>query len=348
MSYLILKSFLNLHNILKYYVKQKLLDMLSSCKLEQESKIDYVDQEINYVDIKYYEESRKILKKSLDSFMIVLKEREYEHDKQTHQTSILEILTDYKVRMYFDIENIPRDNQEMIYEIINEIYKMTGLDKYDPKHEKYALTFNPNSHHEGLSYHLYLPIRTTKRDIYNFIKLFNHYTDYKYVNMIDYRVYGKNRLFRTVGCCCPGQWKKRQQRRLDDYHRLVKGDLDDTVIQNYKNLSLVFSCSCDQKINDEFDKKVYKTESNFSESQARKYQYYKKPNPFNKSYTFNNNESLIERINEMKNKIDMKIFKNANKTKQIINNQNQLRDTNRMIFLMFVAVIVLMIANLFK
>lgn len=318
---------------------------MAYCKLEQESKIVYIDQEINYVDIKYYEESRKILKKSLDSFMIVLKEREDEHTKQKHQTSILEILTDYKVRMYFDIENIPKNNKEMIYEIINEIYKLTGLNKYDPKHEKYALTFNPNSRHEGLSYHLFLPIRTTKRDIYNFIKLFNHYTDYKYVNMIDYRVYGKNRLFRTVGCCCPGQWKKRQERRFEDYHMLVKGDLHDTIIQNYKNLALVFDCCIDQKITEEFNNNVYKTESNFSDGQ-RRYQCNKKLN--DQSKTLDKQNELLEKINEMKNKIDMEIFKNANQTKQIINNQNQLRDTNRIIFLMFIAIVVLVIMNLFK
>lgn len=314
------------------------------CKLEQESNNTLFEQEIKYVDIKYYEESRKILKKDLVSFLNTLEEQDSESDKRHCKTSILEILTDSKVRMYFDIENIPKGNEDMIYEIINQIYKLIGLDKYDPKHKKYALTFNPNSHHEGLSYHLFLPIRTTKNAIYNFIKLFNHYTDYKYVNMIDYRVYGKNRLFRTVGCCCPGQWKKKQYRRFDDYHMLVKGDMYDTVIQNYKNLELVFNCYVDRKITDEFNNKVYKTESNFSEGQRK---YHNKPNVSNNSNTLDKQNELLEKINEMKNKIDMEIFKNANQTKHIINNQNQLRDT-RIIFLMFIAVIVLLIANLFK
>ena len=67
----------------------------------------------------------------------------------------------------------------------------------------------------------------------------------------------------------------------------------------------------------------------------------------NNSNTLDKQNELLEKINEIKNKIDMEIFKNANQTKHIINNQNQLRDT-RIIFLMFIAVIVLLIANLFK
>ena len=77
--------------------------------------------------------------------------------------------------------------------ITDKIYEIMQLK--DRKTYKYTLTFNNNSHHEGLSYHLFIPVVSTKTSIYNFIKLFNHRTDYKYVNMIDYRVYGKNRLF---------------------------------------------------------------------------------------------------------------------------------------------------------
>lgn len=333
---------------------------MSVCRLEKPNKDSY--QLIKYVDIKNYESPRIIQIECLNLFVADINKQldkiikqQSEYDK-SHCTSILEILTDDDVRMYFDIENIPKNDYSLIDEIIDKIYKLTGLDKYDPKY-KYALTFNPNSHHEGLSYHLFLPVRTTKSDIYNFIKLFNYLTNYKYINMIDYRVYGRNRLFRTVGCCCPGQLKKKQERRFDDYHRLFEGELCDTIIQNYKNLDLVFSCPYDKDISHEFDEKVHRAESNFSEGQPRKYQHYKKPNTFNKSNNSliekpkvfdKSNNSLIERIDKLTNKLDTEIFKNANQTKQTINLENQLRNMNRTIFLIIIAVVIFMIMNFFK
>ena len=164
---------------------------------------------INFIDIKSYNTKRLIKCEPLSDYMKILQEQASEDNKnvEIHDNvnySMLEVLTDDKVRMYFDIENIPKDDKAMIYKIIDKIYEImrvypkTSCVDY-PKYKNYALTFNNNSHHEGLSYHLYLPIKSTKTDIYNFIKLFNYRTDYKYANMVDYRVYGKNRLFRTVG-----------------------------------------------------------------------------------------------------------------------------------------------------
>ena len=226
----------------------------------------------------------------------------------------------------------------MIYKIIDKIYEImrvypkTSCVDY-PKYKNYALTFNNNSHHEGLSYHLYLPIKSTKTDIYNFIKLFNYRTDYKYANMVDYRVYGKNRLFRTVGSRCPNKSNPFIPRNQEDYHKLIKGELVDTVIQNHSGLDLVFKCSSTKRLDDEFNKRMNKMNNQFSKETKAK---------LIKSNI--ENKLLLKQLDEIKDKLKDVLSDNKNKTKQLIRNQYN----NRLIILMFVAVIVLLIANLFK
>ena len=112
------------------------------------------DDIIKYIDIKSYNSKRIIKTASLSNYLDILKEQASEDNKNVKRHdnanySMLEILTDDKVRMYFDIENIPRDNKEMIYEIIDKIYEIMQLKDRDTYN--YTLTFNPNSHHEGLS-----------------------------------------------------------------------------------------------------------------------------------------------------------------------------------------------------
>ena len=322
-----------------------------------------VDNMIDFVDITSYNTKRKIKCKPLSRYMEKLREQASEDNKnvEIHDNvnySMLEILTKDEVRMYFDIENIPKDNKEMIYEIINKIYEIMQLknkvssEDYE-KYRQYALTFNNNSHHEGLSYHLYLPIKSHKKDIYNFIKLFNYRTDYKYVNMIDYRVYGKNRLFRTVGSRCPSKSNPfYTPRNQEDYHKLIKGGLDDTVIQNHNGLDLVFKCKTTKELDNEFNNKINKVGKHFSDEIKTKlitknnYHNQQKFKPNFNNPRFNNpnfnNSLLLKQINEIKDKMEVELSKN--KTKQLIRNQ----DNNRLIILMFVAVIVLLIANLFK
>ena len=362
-----------------------------------DSEID--DNVISFVDIKSYNTKRIIRRESLSEYMRILQEQASEDNKnvEIHDNanySMLEVLTDDNVRMYFDIENIPKDNKEIINEIIYKIYETMKIDfkikkeyehyKDRDEYKRYALTFNPNSHHEGLSYHLYLPIRSTKKDIYNFIMLFNHCTDYKYVNMVDYRVYGKNRLFRTVGSRCPSKFKPFNPRRQEDYHKLIKGELADTVIQNYNNLDLVFECKITKELDDEFNDRINKVNNKFSYETKTKlitkdeYRKLKPKTILNKprfnNQNFNNssspkqldeikdnlkslslkqlnevkdkleNELSIKQLEEIRDKLKVMVSNNENKPKQLIRNQ----DNNRITILMFIVVIVLMIANLFK
>ena len=353
-----------------------------------------VDNMIDFVDITSYNTKRKIKCKPLSRYMEKLREQASEDNKnvEIHDNvnySMLEILTKDEVRMYFDIENIPKDNKEMIYEIINKIYEIMQLkNKVSPedyeKYRKYALTFNNNSHHEGLSYHLFLPIRSTKTDIYNFIKLFNYRTNYKYVNMIDYRVYGKNRLFRTVGSRCPSKFKPFTPRNQEDYHKLIEGELADTVIQNWNKIGLSFICHTRKELDDEFNNRINKVSNHFSDETKTKlitkdeYRKLKPKTILNKprfnNQNFNNssspkqldeikdnlkslslkqlnevkdkleNELSIKQLEEIRDKLKVMVSNNENKPKQLIRNQ----DNNRITILMFIVVIVLMIANLFK
>lgn len=325
------------------------------------------DDIIKYIDIKSYNSKRIIKAVSLSNYLDILKEQASEDNKNVERHdnvnySMLEILTDNKVRMYFDIENIPRNNKEMIYEIIDKIYEIMQLK--DRETYNYTLTFNNNSHHEGLSYHLFIPVASTKTNIYNFIKLFNHRTDYKYVDMIDYRVYGKNRLFRTVGSRCPSKLNPFTPRRQEDYHKLIEGQLISSIIQNTSKLDLFFKCESSKILDDEFNNRINKVNNKFSEES--KYQRLLNLYPDQRKFkpNFNNpnfdnslslrqlndvkeklkNELLLKQLDEIKDKLKDVLSNNKNKTNQLIRNQ----DNNILIILIFVAVIVLMIANLFK
>lgn len=210
------------------------VDNLNS-KFEQ-LNINQKKNNIDFVDITNYSDARKIFNCSLEKFLalIHIQNGDYENiqiDNEliTHDNinkSILEILTPSMTRMFFDIENIPKE--EILFEILDKMIELYDLPK------NYALTKNINSTHDGLSYHVYFPLRACKSDVLLLIKDFNFKTDYKYFDYIDYRVYGKNRLFRVVGSKCPG--KVGHERNLNDFHNLIQGNLEDTIIQNCNNL----------------------------------------------------------------------------------------------------------------
>ena len=163
--------------------------------------------------------------------------------------------------------------------------------------------------------------------------------------MIDYRVYGKNRLFRTVGSRCPSKFKPYTPRNQEDYHKLIKGGLDDTVIQNHNGLDLVFKCKTTKELDNEFNNKINKVCKHFSDEIKTKLitkdKYYNqqkfKPNINNPNF---DNSALLKQINEIKDKMEVELSKN--KTKQLIRNQ----DNNKITILMFIVIVVLMIANL--
>lgn len=164
---------------------------------------------------------------------------------------MLEVLQSNFIRVFLDIEKIPRDKPNLIYSIIDDISEFLSIDK-----NTYALTFNNGSHHPGLSYHLYFPYFTTKQNMLNVVRNFILKTEKKYEKYIDQSVYSKNRLFRLPYQYGPGLLEKVQQKvpqnkepeindqnyeREKDYHIIIKGDIKDCIIQNLTNLKMIKS-----------------------------------------------------------------------------------------------------------
>lgn len=113
--------------------------------------------------------------------------------------TLCEILSQY-VRVFFDLENIPEDKPDIIYEMINDFIKYCKADKLQYNNDdKIIITQNLNSKHKGLSYHIYLPIMMNIDELRKLQLLFNVKYN-KYCKYIDNIVYHKYRFFR-----CPGQ-----------------------------------------------------------------------------------------------------------------------------------------------
>ena len=147
--------------------------------------------------------------------------------------SVFEVLNKYhKVRLYFDIENIPRDQDKLIFEIINgllsKIVELSNLEGNNIEDIKYILTENKHSHtHEGRSYHLIIySLSTEMRNIQDFLNYYvgNKFIGYEY---IDLSVYSQNRLFRAVNQ--KGVSRDGDQLYEDDKHEIIKTITDETT-----------------------------------------------------------------------------------------------------------------------
>lgn len=137
----------------------------------------------------------------------------YDKNKQCDiENSLFEIIQS-KCSPYFDIECIPRDKPNMIFEIKDNIIKCfmkyadvklskrlrkNGLTKLHVVNSFVITQNNCSLGHDGLSYHLIFPRMLTTQ---NKLKAFTHvllrdYPEYKLY--IDQSVYSRNRLFRFV------------------------------------------------------------------------------------------------------------------------------------------------------
>ena len=183
---------------------------------------------ISYVKIQnYYENNTSFQCNSLKEFIEII------NKYKNSEYSILEKLESDTIRFFMDIENIPFDQPNLIISIINDFIKFYNIP------ENYAYTLNEKSNHYGLSYHVYFPFKVSKtrfgdKTIYKLIQTFlsKHPQYYTYV---DVSVYTKNRLFRVIGSCDPGITNR--PRNQESFHSLIKGNIEDTIIQNYNHLS---------------------------------------------------------------------------------------------------------------
>jgi hypothetical protein len=197
----------------------------------------------SYVSIlKSYKENRpKNVKKLLDGtklkeFIInsLLANYEQYEDNVNNKYSMFEIITG-RVKIFFDIEKIPQENDNMIDEIINDIRKFVketaNIDLMN-----YGLTLNRGScNHEGLSYHLVfteysIDVRKLKKLVTAFINT-EEYSKYK--DVIDAGIYNLRRLFKL-----PYQYgvqRENESKSLNDYHEVVHGTLIDMFITQVGN-----------------------------------------------------------------------------------------------------------------
>lgn len=173
-------------------------------------------------------------------------------------TSTLEVLTSSRRKIYLDIENIPYEQDNLIYEIIDKFTSLINIDK-----DNYCLTYNSNStQHAGRSYHVIFPYAMIHTDMRMLIRIFKKLnTDYK--NIIDETVYNMKRLFRLpLNGKVTGKGVNN-----DDKHILLKGNINDAFVQ--------LACGCDyiDKYNNENVKKLF--EEHADSIQSYKYEWKK-------------------------------------------------------------------------
>ena len=137
-------------------------------------------------------------------------------------------------KLYFDIENIPIENENLIKKIITDLQTyITTVIPITEELLEYVLTKNSNStRHIGLSYHLiFYKIAMDKKDISNLVKIFLLEEKYReYQKYLDLHAYEHNQLFRL-----PYQKNinpnTNQTNLENDYHKIVYGELKDSIIQ---------------------------------------------------------------------------------------------------------------------
>jgi hypothetical protein len=155
-------------------------------------------------------------------------------------TTTFEILQNGKeLRIYVDIEKIPLEKEDLICSICDDLlsFMREKCPEFHVQKHDLAITENGNStSHEGRSYHVIIPVKTTqnimKRLLINFV---NDERYNKYIDYIDCSVYSNFRLFRV-----PNQigFSKDGERITDNIHVPIFNvkDYGEYLIQNVSNL----------------------------------------------------------------------------------------------------------------
>lgn len=147
-------------------------------------------------------------------------------ENDINNSSAFEVLNRSPRRVYLDIENIPNDQPELVYSIIEKFNKLLDIVPIT-----YVLTKNENSVHAGLSYHYIAPFYIDHSNLKRYVHWFKiKHPEYK--NYIDSVVYDINRLFRL-----PNQFRPiGDGLNTDDFHTIVKGRFEDSFIQDTEKL----------------------------------------------------------------------------------------------------------------
>ena len=139
-------------------------------------------------------------------------------------TCYLEVLVCNTIKVFFDVDSL---KSETDFERVLKQIKSAFEEKFKVKVNKIAITKNTKKY----SYHIYFPeYRTTKEKLKKFIEPLR-----ENIPEID-RIYTKNRLLRSVN-----QPKPMPGGIVDktDRHLLIKGTIQDTIIQDTKGTTLL-------------------------------------------------------------------------------------------------------------
>ena len=152
----------------------------------------------------------------------------------TADFSFYEVLPkNHYIKIFLDIENIPMDEPDIIDNIIRDFKKFTK-DSANVDINLIALTLNTNSiSHEGRSYHVIYDVCTEIFNMRNmicwFLWKFPHYK-----NFVDSTVYSRNRLFKSINQININHNVGKSN--PNDKHNLIRGTIEDSIIQNVNNI----------------------------------------------------------------------------------------------------------------
>lgn len=155
------------------------------------------------------------------------------NDVNNKEISSFEFLNKPVRRLYLDIENIPHDNKDLIYDLISDLRDTLHISK-DIKHH---LTFNKSSlSHAGLSYHVIFNVCMDYKAMSRCILYFKSKYE-EYANYVDVSVYSSSRLFRLPYNGKPLGAKIDNE----DFHEIISegSKLEDCFIQDTANYPVI-------------------------------------------------------------------------------------------------------------
>lgn len=221
--------------------KQNKQPMIKSVSNEQMYDENLIEPNIKFIRIQksYLEnKSRNYQTNNVLDYEDKIKFRNY-------YSSLFEVLSPFKpLKPYFDIEKIPIDQPNLIYNIIDNLQTWFNKETGDELGE-YILTHNKHSvSHDGLSYHLIFYERMAYQSeilnmLNNFLEIHPEYTTF-----MDGSVYSKDRLFRSVNQIGVDKKNNCLSPHKDDIHIIVNKKQNDesiaqSIIQNTKNCTLI-------------------------------------------------------------------------------------------------------------
>ena len=205
--------------------------------------IDYIDIKHSFLENTYSNHKTA----DIDEFVNLI-------SKNDDSYSIFEILNNHSyIKMYFDIENIPKNEDKLIFDIVNDLIQHLNdyfkFKSFDVNDIEYIITENNCSRtHDGRSYHvIFCNAVSVMYNIIGYLKYYigSKFTGYEYIDMA---VYSANRLFRSYNQ--PGVNKRDSDLPLysDDKHKIIypkyvdKNVIAKSVISYIGNIDNIFRC----------------------------------------------------------------------------------------------------------